>query len=435
METVYFLHDPLTGTKTRWESQNVDRKHVWALLHSFDGNLLGAHNIPKPNIDTHFWHYLVVAKTNTHAQTQTMQFQAYHRGSNFHSSMYLPGINGDGRIPTQSVLKPVKKPWKVHDLKKDVVHKPAVVKPQIAKPSVENVAEPKVQVQKTRTVKKKEEPTEIFYRVWPSGAFKSFIRPKHNAKTTTAATAIQSAARGLIARTNFRITLLEHKLASAEKRTLQAVEAIQEETQKKKLKIRRKTTKMEAKTIKKQMACNQTAVEGAKLIHYLREENKKLRAKNDKIARAILELKQQNDRLEHAQQATGENKTLLSEHYEKIKETNAALLAVEPKYAAKVQELKEASELRRQYCLTEHKMKINYVKLVGTITEMVEDHCQDKDLIKEIVGYALEIESEQPVESSEHPLEDDEEEDEDDEYNEEDSDSNDYDEFTLHSMD
>jgi hypothetical protein len=40
-------------------------------------------------------------------------------------------------------------------------------------------------------------------------------------------------------------------------------------------------------------------------------------------------------------------------------------------------------------------MKIMYVKLVGTLAEMVEHHSHDKDLTEEVLGYCLELPSEE----------------------------------------
>jgi hypothetical protein len=56
-----------------------------------------------------------------------------------------------------------------------------------------------------------------------------------------------------------------------------------------------------------------------------------------------------------------------------------------------LKEMQEALEIRQQYCMSEHKMKVMYVKLVGTLTEMVENHSSDMALIDEITAYCLEL--------------------------------------------
>ena len=198
-----------------------------------------------------------------------------------------------------------------------------------------------------------------------------------------------------------------HKLVTVEERRAAEIIAIQDATAEQKMDLRRKATMKQAKTVRKQLVRSETANEGAKLIQYLRSENKKLRQKNDKIATSIRELNHQNARLTEATTITGDNQSLLGSHYEKINETHEALQKVVPKYTAKIHEMKEALEIRRQYCLSEHKMKVMYVKLVGTLAEMVEHHSKDKELIEEVVSFCLDMEGEDDAtESSRDMLED-----------------------------
>jgi hypothetical protein len=322
-----------------------------------------------------------------------MQFQRYHsHDETMNYTNFLPGM---GRISSPAVFRARKSSYT--DLKK--LAAPAVV---------ESVATPVKSSMKKETdvVNKKSvafespdttatpTPTTITYQVWPGGPYKKFVRPEDNKTTNHAATQIQRIVRGRCARTNYRIMFLEHKLATMEKAKEQELQAIRQNFEEKKLSIRRKATKKEAKTIKKSLVVGEVASESTKIIQYLRAENKKLRAKNEKIAAAIQELKVQNARLESATEFTDENQHILGSHFAKIKETNDALNAVIPKYEANIAKFKEELDTRNQYCQSEHRMKLMYVKLVGTLAEMVENHSKDQELIEEVVTMCLELEGE-----------------------------------------
>jgi hypothetical protein len=320
--------------------------------------------------------------------TDTMQFQRYQsHDDSMNYTNFLPGM---GRISSPAVYRTRKSSYT--DLKK-----------LSAPPVVDSITTPVKSSMKKETddVHKKsvafqlptrfESPT-ITYQVWPGGPYKKFVRPEDNKTTNHAATHIQRIVRGRCARTNYRIMFLEHKLANAEKNKEQELEAIRRSFEEKKLTVRRKATKKEAKTIKKALAVGEVASESTKIIQYLRAENKKLRAKNDKIAAAIHELRVQNARLESATEFTDENQHILGAHYAKIKETNDALNAVIPKYEANIAKFKEELETRNQYCQSEHSMKLMYVKLVGTLAEMVENHSKDQELIEEVVAMCFDLE-------------------------------------------
>ena len=132
--------------------------------------------------------------------------------------------------------------------------------------------------------------------------------------------------------------------------------------------------------------------EAQKLIQQLRAENKKLREKNQKIHEACQNLKHQNDRLENTTTVAEGNIDTLTKHAKQIKATHSKLKVVEPRYRASVEQLAEAVELRRQFCMTERQMKLMYVKCVGKIVDLAEDQLKDPDLLDDIVGYVLETE-------------------------------------------
>lgn len=281
----------------------------------------------------------------------------------------------------------------------------------------------------------KEEPTTpakesraiVTYQARPGGPWRCFKVHKHNRKNNTAATVLQRVIRGHCARTKAHILKLQRQLSRINRQTRSELREIEESKQQAMLKMRQKMIKRETQTLKDHMACAETATQGAELIYHLRNENKKLRAKNDKIARAIAELNVQNDRLDKAATMTESNESLLSKHYEQIKATNKALMTVTPKYEQRLKEMKQAMDVRRQYCYTEHKMKLLYVRLVGSLVDMLEDKGADKDLVDSVVAMCVELKDTLPDE-----FKDIEEEEAIDEIDcEEESDSNDYDEYDI----
>jgi hypothetical protein len=374
-----------------------------------------------------------------------MQFQSFQsHGVGTDYSMYLPGM---GRIATTPISSGRKSVRDTVDMKR--LPSPSLVRKQAVEKKTKTVdtesAKDKICVNDPNTELKNEEKSEVvFYRSWPGGPTKSFVRSKNTIKTNKAATKIQKMVRGKCARTQFRIKSLEHRLAQVNALREAELQEVQENKESQLISLRRKATHKQATMLKKQLVTAETANEGTKLIHYLRLENKKLRKKNDKIAASILALKQHNERLEKATHETDDNQSLLGSHYEKIKETNAVLLTVVPQYEAKLKEMQEALEIRQQYCMSEHKMKVMYVKLVGTLTEMVENHSNDMTLIDEITAFCLELPDEALAEGTGVPDNIDVNEMGDnggDEYEEvsvadvDDSDSNNYDDYTVATMD
>jgi hypothetical protein len=334
-----------------------------------------------------------------------MQFQRNpHRIEPSHSVMFLPGMAG--HISDKPVFKPRKSPSKavyetlkkfdspatlarlcVKDFDADINLNPADDSPPsspIAK--AKKVVRIELPEQHRVPHKKQQQPRRQRHLF--------FTAPEDNTTTNAAAVQIQRVARGRVARTKTKIKLLEYKLATVENRKEEELQAINDHVADKKMAIRRKATLKQAKTVKKQLACAETANEGSKVIQFLRSENMKMRKLNEKLAVSIAELKEQNIRLEEATKLTLEHQGILETHFVKIQETHDALSSVVPKYEEKIAEMTEALDIRRQYCLSEHKMKIMYVKLVGTLAEMVEHHSHDKDLTEEVLGYCLELPSE-----------------------------------------
>ena len=315
--------------------------------------------------------------------------------------MYLPGM---GRIATTPILAAPqrKKNDDYHtDLKKDnaTIEKSIIPVETKAVSLVDCEVNPAadepdaIPIMVTETVV--EPPKVIHYRVWPGGPMKTFSSPIANDTTIAAATLLQKMVRGKCARTNYYVRQLEMKLQALNEQRLREVQAVQADQEHQKVLVRRKVTQKQASLLKNLLDTKKTASQGSELINYLRQENKKLRQKNEKIAASIHALKVHNEQLESLTNETGENHNLLGTHYDKIQETNTLLLSVVPQYESKIEELQGALEVRQQYCDVENKMKVLYMKLIGTVTEMMEqDYSHDPELIQEIMQYCADLPSE-----------------------------------------
>jgi len=139
----------------------------------------------------------------------------------------------------------------------------------------------------------------------------------------------------------------------------------------------------------------EASAETSKMIHFLRKENKKLREKNRKIFESNYGLRVNNGRLEDANNQTDTSFGTLNSHAKEINETNAKLNEVVPKYEGGIEKMKEAVEVRQQYCVSEHKIRLLYTKCIGQIVMMAEKKCKDENLVDEIVEYAMEREDQE----------------------------------------
>jgi urease gamma subunit len=261
----------------------------------------------------------------------------------------------------------------------------------VEKPKQTQKKEKKSKKQKNKVVNA---PATKKYQGWGFGKVKEFTLPEDNEETNKAAVQIQRIARGGWQRLKYKIALLQYKIDTTDERIEADKEAIREYVEESKKFIRQKAFQQEAKEMKKVMQASETATEGQKVIAFLRDENRKLREKNAEIFTAIQDLKVQNTRLEEANEKTADTFSKLDQHAKGLLQTNQQLQAVVPKYKERYTEMKDEAELRRQYCLFEHQLKVNYVKAIGTIVEAIEKQCKDEKLVEQCVNLCLEMTNE-----------------------------------------
>jgi hypothetical protein len=210
-----------------------------------------------------------------------------------------------------------------------------------------------------------------------------------------AAIEIQRIARGGWQRLMFRIALLQHKLDTHGERTAACIQRIKNRTQQRKDKFTRQIKKQEQAVLKRSAQESILAEESRRICEFLRKENSKLRIKNERIYGAIEALKHDNARLENANVATDEHFSTLGDQAKHIEEMNVKLITVVPEYETSVEEMSEAVEMRRQFCLSENNIKLTYVTAIIKVAEMIEDRCKDSDLVDEVFEYCLSNEGEQ----------------------------------------
>jgi hypothetical protein len=222
-----------------------------------------------------------------------------------------------------------------------------------------------------------------------------YLPLRSNKEIEYAAIEIQRIARGGWQRLMFRIALLQHKLDTHGERTAVCIQRIKDRTQQRKDKFTRQIEKQEQALLKRSAQESILAEESRKICQFLRKENNRLRIKNEKIYKAIQALKHDNARLENANIATDEHFSTLGDQAKHIEEMNVKLKTIVPVYEASVEEMSEAVEMRRQFCLSENKIKLTYVTSIIKAAEMLEDRCKDSDLVDEIFEYCLSNEGEE----------------------------------------
>jgi chromosome segregation ATPase len=204
-----------------------------------------------------------------------------------------------------------------------------------------------------------------------------------------AAIQIQRIARGGWQRLQFRIVVLQHKLDTREERTAAAIAEVQERLRQQKDKYLKKMMKRATADRRESV----TAQEIQQVIDVLRKDNKRLRKQNEKLYKAIDELKLENELIESQADQICKNFSQLEDEVKYLEEINEKLRDVTGQYEESINNLQNAIEVRQQYFLSEHLVKVSYMKWIVTVAEKVEDRCEDSKLVDEVVCYCLDIDS------------------------------------------
>ena len=236
---------------------------------------------------------------------------------------------------------------------------------------------------------------------WDFGLPKTFAKPPKTAVTHRAATQLQRMMRGWYQRLKFKVQLYTYKLNNRDLLTHQAKLAVTQDLEERKAQFyqaaharaeRRKASQSQIQDVDAQLEKEQQ-----RMIAKLRKDNKKERETNEELVTGIRSMKEQNKRLEAANASTVESFDTLRKHAKKIFETHEKLRKVEPKYREAAERLQESVDQRDAYCRSEHKTRLLYVKLVGNLVTLLENHPQDDGLVAEILEMILQLEKTAPA--------------------------------------
>lgn len=179
------------------------------------------------------------------------------------------------------------------------------------------------------------------------------------------------------------------KLKEAEKET-EEIEAQKEELRAKHDKL----MKLANETPKDEIEKNKKKIEESdKIVNFLRKENAKVRDQTDKMKEEMQDLKDQNSRLVEANASAGasldsleKQKTNLAEHNDKLEENLK-------KWKSQNNQLKADLANRTAYHKAETKIRAEYEKAMEKIVELLEERCDDHELLEEVTAAQLQCEA------------------------------------------
>ena len=134
--------------------------------------------------------------------------------------------------------------------------------------------------------------------------------------------------------------------------------------------------------------------DSGEIIAYLRKENKKLRSSTTQLRKDFDTLQENNKRLLEANAYAGASFEALNEQSKKNNSNNSKLMQNLDKYKKQNQKLKEDLRMRQGFYDAEAKIRVEYQKAMSRIMEMIQDECDDAQLVEDILVLALECESE-----------------------------------------
>lgn len=198
------------------------------------------------------------------------------------------------------------------------------------------------------------------------------VPPMSTPENNAAATKIQQIARRWSQRLRFRVIWLQHQLDTKDERTKASLERMAERLQQKKDAFRLNLEKKaEAVRVKRARQESSAANASQSISGFLHKDNRQLRLKNGKHAKAIRSLRIENDRLEYLNLSADECTSTLTDQHKSIEETNAKLMIVVPMYKASVEDLEYAVERRRMFCLAEHRIRLLYARCATSAVELM----------------------------------------------------------------
>jgi len=124
-------------------------------------------------------------------------------------------------------------------------------------------------------------------------------------------------------------------------------------------------------------------------VKYLKKDNEKTREHTKDMEADIEEMKETNHRLVEASASAGASLDSLEKQRARIAEHNAKLEENLKKYSDQNKQLEKDLANRQAYFEAENKIKRDYEKAMEKIVDLMEDKCDDSDLVERIMTAQL----------------------------------------------
>jgi len=223
---------------------------------------------------------------------------------------------------------------------------------------------------------------------WNFGKRKCFTPSEPTKRTNDAVIQIQKMARGWLQQLRFRMALLKHKLETQDEKTAASIAQIESELTDRKIKhLEAMTAAAKAETAP-EMA---TVLNNKCQIKLLREENKKLRSENEVLSQDIGKLGAENDALKLSIEQTEQGFRLLCEHMQTLKKEHNRLMKQMSRYEKYIAYAQDSLDRYQEHALSAHKMRVRYMKVVGSMVVKVEEGCIDEQLVDKVVTCCLSV--------------------------------------------
>lgn len=187
-----------------------------------------------------------------------------------------------------------------------------------------------------------------------------------------------------------RINQLENKLQQVQALEASQIQAHQNKAKAEKVRYYKRQTShiILPKAGSDRKLCQQ-AEKQQKLVDQLRLSNKALRRDCQQLSVKIIFLHASTASLEMDQSITLKYTDKLSTFHDSEQEIHRKVSSHVPKYREKVQELDQESQHRTSWIAMEKRVMANYDSCQAAILSMMEERCNDADLVEELVRTSL----------------------------------------------
>jgi chromosome segregation ATPase len=133
--------------------------------------------------------------------------------------------------------------------------------------------------------------------------------------------------------------------------------------------------------------------EAEKLCSYLKKENKKVKERTEEMKDEMKEMKEQNSRLIETNGSSGAMIDAMDKEKESLGQHNVKLDANLKKWNVQNKQLQSDLVNRTAYFKAETKIRVLYENAMEGMIEILEERCEDADLIEEVTAAQLQCEA------------------------------------------